>query len=548
MEPSDTASSEATWSEVGSSSTMSSRTKLVSLPYELRTQIFQHYFKLKGGYVYHGESEKLVTADCQPIDLTHHLQGIRGVISDADQHFTVDFTRICRNHGFDDTKSYRGIFSERFGEPYIPWSRFTGGRPSFSDAMDYTLRLLAEKHPVEFASLVDEAVPGWTVSNSPLDYLNLTFDPWAILSLSEVISVGNTLGARGLWKCLEEWYYNPLHKGGVCRREKLYVSAAAVAIRFLNQLPTHDRLCIRNIILNEDRVALGNPQSHARGLIPFCKENPGLQIERRVNLWRNILLRKNRPPLDFVGDLAEGEPDRQWRASMPAHRDLESQSIDHDLVPWLGYALDVMDEGMPAGSFSFVLDGEPDLDLSSDLFDKVIHRQVAWKKSYNQCVAQGLFPHAEATAEEQRGGSFWLPNDHLLDVVDELMSGSSILKSNFNLGQPWDYEQLIVEHQEPDAVDWMYKIEGSEPQFFPFPALVDPIKLRLEMFEMQRQREDLNSSFQISKREKKRLRRARPWRVMTLTAEFLGLGSHPESDSDSDSMEEGMRLLFEDAA
>ncbi|RMJ07700.1 hypothetical protein BHE90_002214 [Fusarium euwallaceae] len=49
---------------------MSSDANLLALPYEVREQVFQHYFKLDRGYFYDGESEKLVTADGQPIDLS----------------------------------------------------------------------------------------------------------------------------------------------------------------------------------------------------------------------------------------------------------------------------------------------------------------------------------------------------------------------------------------------------------------------------------------------------------------------------------------------
>lgn len=47
----------------------SSRTNLTTLPFELQAQIFRHYFKADGGYVFNGDSEKLTTANGNPIDL-----------------------------------------------------------------------------------------------------------------------------------------------------------------------------------------------------------------------------------------------------------------------------------------------------------------------------------------------------------------------------------------------------------------------------------------------------------------------------------------------
>ncbi|KAL0765338.1 hypothetical protein CaCOL14_012087 [Colletotrichum acutatum] len=73
-------------------------------------------------------------------------------------------------------------------------------------------------------------------------------------------------------------------------RSNYRFSAAAAAICFLPSMPEELRGHLRRIILDEDRQAVAKQQCHALGLIPFCKENPGLRIERRVNLWRNALL------------------------------------------------------------------------------------------------------------------------------------------------------------------------------------------------------------------------------------------------------------------
>ncbi|KAH7141953.1 hypothetical protein EDB81DRAFT_797712 [Dactylonectria macrodidyma] len=622
-------SSDNTSSNTPSSDIMSSNISIIALPYEVRAQIFQDYFTVDGGYIYHGESEKLVRADGQPIDFsllytcrsiaddTRHMplslntitfstvyrqdwrqqaggieaivalhrqiqermvsqlatrvtpdiysqladkfpqnvQGVKDFVSSVSEAWGLQSSHAglfssYLDSGLDDPNTYRGILWHTLGAGL--GLHFYGGRSSFFSAIDYTLRLLAEKYPIEFASLVDKTLPDWGHSHALHEFMNLTFDPWAIPSLSEVLAVGNQLEANGFWDCLEEWYYNSSHKGtGDRYREKLYFSAAAVAIRFLHRLPKHHRLRIRNITLNEDRVAVANPEFHARGLIPFCKENSKLRVERRVNLWRNILLKSNRPSIKDIWRLAEGGPYPPWDFPCSAESDIGSYTVDSELLPWLADALEIMDEGMPAGSFSFVLDGEPDLDLSSDLFDRVIHRQVAWKKSLTECVARGLFPHPNAlTFEGQLDKQFWLPPDHLPEAIDKLMSGTSILQSNFNLGQPWDYESLIPEHLEQDDLEWMSKVESVEPRLFPFPTLVKPLKLRLEMFEKQRQCEYLDSSLNISKREKKRLRRVRRRRVATLTAENAtrNTSSDLKLDSDSDMMEEKMRLLFGDVS
>ncbi|KAI1605153.1 hypothetical protein PtrCC142_002651 [Pyrenophora tritici-repentis] len=42
-------------------------------------------------------------------------------------------------------------------------------------------------------------------------------------------------------------------------------------------------------VLDEDLVAIAHPASHAQGLIPYCQKNPKMRIEKRVDMWRNLL-------------------------------------------------------------------------------------------------------------------------------------------------------------------------------------------------------------------------------------------------------------------
>jgi len=74
------------------------------------------------------------------------------------------------------------------------------------------------------------------------------------------------------------------------RREYRF-SAAAAAIDFLSSIPATTRQDLRNIALHENRLAVGNPECHGRGLVQFCEENPKLHIQRRVSLWRACFIR-----------------------------------------------------------------------------------------------------------------------------------------------------------------------------------------------------------------------------------------------------------------
>jgi hypothetical protein len=108
----------------------------------------------------------------------------------------------------------------------------------------------------------------------PDDILSSRYMPWTIPSVTDIEAL------RRLVKGRPESY-------GYWDRKVYRVSAAALAIHFLDSLSSDARLQVRNITLLEDRLAIAFPECHARGLIPLAKENPQLRIERCVNLWRN---------------------------------------------------------------------------------------------------------------------------------------------------------------------------------------------------------------------------------------------------------------------
>ncbi|KAF2727564.1 hypothetical protein EJ04DRAFT_517180 [Polyplosphaeria fusca] len=68
-----------------------------------------------------------------------------------------------------------------------------------------------------------------------------------------------------------------------------YFSATALAIRFLEALPTGRRRHVRNIVINEDRRGVGRSESHARGLVPYLLQNSVLRISINVNIWQTFV-------------------------------------------------------------------------------------------------------------------------------------------------------------------------------------------------------------------------------------------------------------------
>ncbi|KAK1623893.1 hypothetical protein BDP81DRAFT_410206 [Colletotrichum phormii] len=125
-------------------------------------------------------------------------------------------------------------------------------------------------------------------------------------------------------------------------------SAAASAIRYLKSIPAAVRAQLRKIVLVEDYRSVAHPESHARGLIPFCQETPLLRIERRVNLWRHLF------QIDKRWHTPHQQCEHQNRA---ATRALRSRDITSAVALWVTEALALGPAGMLAVSFFMVLDG-----------------------------------------------------------------------------------------------------------------------------------------------------------------------------------------------
>ena len=158
----------------------------------------------------------------------------------------------------------------------------------------------------------------------------------------------------------------------------LHSSAAAVAVRFFKSLSQSMCLEIRKFVLHEDRRSVAYPECHVLGLIPFCVQNPLLHIERRVSIWRVLL-----PGVDSVSglgriktlkELCNGDEydDEVTADDCREHFDkFCSARFSISCCRWITEALVLAANGMPAESFSLLLNGDDAPDQSSVLFDIV---------------------------------------------------------------------------------------------------------------------------------------------------------------------------------
>ncbi|KAJ0365054.1 hypothetical protein COL26b_012219 [Colletotrichum chrysophilum] len=231
-------------------------------------------------------------------------------------------------------------------------------------------------------------------------------------------------------------------------RTKYRFSAAAVAIHVLQSLPVSSRMHLRRVILNEDREAVADPQCHGLGLIPFCKENPLLRVERRT-------------------DTAYRSPDARYK---PKYRytpwAMDSSQVTHNVSSWVIEALALEPAGMPSGSFSLLLDGQPVPWQCTQVFQLIVQRDAAWQAAWLLSLDLGILPSLSwfDRKGELRGSRVPdLPSEKWPQALRDIAEGSSIVRCNFDVGDSWDVENIVEDHRQWTVQQWMEGLGKREP-------------------------------------------------------------------------------------
>ncbi|KAJ4256163.1 hypothetical protein NW762_009240 [Fusarium torreyae] len=119
---------------------------LTGLPCEIRTAIFGYYFQLDGGYIFNAESERLVDANGQPIDLS--------------------LMYACRSIANDTKDLPFSVNAVSFSTFYSPCWRAWAGRFEYLSTLHYFLQLdfltyLGQFITVEIYSVIENKFPGF---------------------------------------------------------------------------------------------------------------------------------------------------------------------------------------------------------------------------------------------------------------------------------------------------------------------------------------------------------------------------------------------------
>ncbi|KAF2875462.1 hypothetical protein BDV95DRAFT_602892 [Massariosphaeria phaeospora] len=289
---------------------------LFRLPRELRDPIYAYYAAEPAGCVYDFASGKLRYACKRKLALTQTCK----LAADEMKGVPLRTNTLVFTPGYleDEKDNYRGlrfkaeilgkvmhkfpIVSGYFQSAFrsirrgTEFNRMATHKPhdsldilsaSFCDAMQYTLDLAAS-HP-DFDMLAAKACGSGTgVHGKRLPFTAgshgklLHWRPvrWSIPTEAELSCMENLLTEPASpedFDCASDY-----------RGLKWYFSAAAVAIRFLGDLPREERLLVRKIILKEEVRSVANPECHSEGLVPFCTENLKMRVEMRASTWTNI--------------------------------------------------------------------------------------------------------------------------------------------------------------------------------------------------------------------------------------------------------------------
>ncbi|KAG5758492.1 hypothetical protein H9Q72_013368 [Fusarium xylarioides] len=416
-----------------------------------------------------------------------------------------------------------------WGHPSKTWF---GSDSEVQHALSHCLRLIADKKPVQFANHLRATFPQWTEPDIVQNFLRLRFENWAIPSESQVKNAIRLLDIDGIWDFPDRWHYEPAsvkfkeleqylddefdnsdddqdndldddqnddqdddrdneqddesdingpvanfqYPSGLRWREKIRFSAAANAIRFLRRIPGQ-RIGLKQIVLHEDFDSVNDPHTHARGLAPFVKENPSLQIVHRVSLL-DCIIGVSGPPCALARSLQRGKAIK-----------LESMDfiprLSRNIGYWIRDALVVKDVGIPVKSFTLLLEAGVHQDFCTDLLQRVVHRDVAWHRAYKLLDAHGTFPHDDLS---RHSIPKCMMRDEDVTAIDELVNRTSgVLSADFNTGVALDAQALAQQTEHLHGFEWFAEwqlFDGSRRQEIPpglvYDKLADVIEFRTD--------------------------------------------------------------------
>jgi hypothetical protein len=440
------------------------------LPLELREQVYFHYVYEPTGYHHEATSGKLRCADGRPLDLAlqYTCRSIAAEMSGlALQHNTITFTPFedkradymdqlldWQEHGYwyllgqaSTQFTYQVLHklkelhpgnytleyilnapSERLEDLVGAFLPYGSGQPcSITRAVWHDMIRLMTQTP-------DFTLKDGTEFNAARRALVEWQPPlWLLASHSELDDLRQTIFDRQAFSNTRRFI-------------KFHFSATTAALTFLQSISESAHSQLRTIVLDDNRASVAHPETHAQGLIPYCRDNPNLRIDHRVSLWRTVVVHYSMLE-NFYNPMN----------SYVQYQPTACRAAD-SVMSWIGEALLLEVSGMPKSSYTMTLEGSPDL------------TQQIWDHLKRAAAAQ------EASLEMVRRGSMQLSNelfvnlgrpylhkaDELPRVVREMIQGTSCVRLDAFKGELWDIDEVIATETRIRVETWQQFFDRVE--------------------------------------------------------------------------------------
>lgn len=187
--------------------------------------------------------------------------------------------------------------------------------------------------------------------------------------------------------------------------------------------------------LHETFKAIGQPECHARGFIPFCLDNPKLHIIRRIILLDTFLPSGGMP----------AEVRETWI--------LTCECLEV-MVPWIEEAVSLPAHGMPKDAFELVIDGTAR--ESSEAWEIIKDAAAMQEARLRQCRVSGTKPEPRPSRPDYSGyGAFWsLPID-FAQMIRDITQGKSNVRYDGDVGELWDQDQFFSKRKAWTQHQWV---------------------------------------------------------------------------------------------
>ncbi|KAI4688703.1 uncharacterized protein J4E84_004633 [Alternaria hordeiaustralica] len=356
------------------------------------------------------------------------IQRIRMLVCTASLLTTDDYTRLAQEYPdfafWFDGPLRRAIRGRTDGLNMDSTndcidSLFSSG--DFDRALQLALELAKARNPLTFARLAvktfgDEYPERLRVSYEPrrgnlfsegslCTLFEWKPEPWRIPSHEELTSIEALLSMKAV-RGMETFYS--------AHNTKWYFSATSVAIQYLETLNPKVRMVLRNIVIREDFKSVSNPELHARGLIPFCRENANLRITQHVSLFESML------------PSSSGGQDN--RRSFYYDRDsVWGPECLEAMINLIQVAFSLQTLGMPNESFSLVFDNS--VTEGDWVWNTIVMRTAALQEVFTRWLrARSIILRTNEGREPGGYGRLWDVPSTFAANVRSIAEGNAIMQ------------------------------------------------------------------------------------------------------------------------